>query len=236
MKNLFEVRGDTTAILIRYKGQMFEALIDTHDLPNVARMPNTWSLQPTPTTFYVKSVLNKRPIYLHRWVTSCPEGYVVDHINHDCLNNRSSNLRVVESYQNSQNRKSASSNNLSCGVLNVLWDKQANRWKVYIKQKKKYVYRKYFDTFEEAKMAAVKARAKYLPFSQESLSNIDFSDLPDKGVANINNMSSGIKNVYLTKSTGKWRATIFKDKKTTHLGYFDDKEDAIAAVKHARTR
>lgn len=44
--------------------------------------------------------------------------------------------------------------------------------------------------------------------------------------------TTGFKGVYLT-SKGRWKASICKDKKTHHLGYFDSKEEAGEAYKRA---
>jgi len=45
--------------------------------------------------------------------------------------------------------------------------------------------------------------------------------------------ASGVTGVYYRKDCGKWRAQIAKDGINTHLGFFDDKEDAIKARKDA---
>ena len=42
---------------------------------------------------------------LHRLVTNCPEGMVVDHKNHNRLDNRKRNLRICTVKENNQNRK-----------------------------------------------------------------------------------------------------------------------------------
>jgi hypothetical protein len=41
--------------------------------------------------------------------------------------------------------------------------------------------------------------------------------------------TSGVTGVYFNKTSGKWRAEIKVDGKMKHLGYFEIKEDAIAA-------
>lgn len=44
---------------------------------------------------------------------------------------------------------------------------------------------------------------------------------------------SGVRGVQLATSNNKWRATITIDTKTKHLGYFDNKKDAIEARRKA---
>jgi hypothetical protein len=45
------------------------------------------------------------------------------------------------------------------------------------------------------------------------------------------NNTSGFTGVYWCKSRDKWRALIMVDRKNIHLGYYDTKEEAIAARK-----
>lgn len=53
-----------------------------------------------------RSKLDKRSeLRLHRLITDCPEGMVVDHINHDLTDNRKCNLRVYSQMDNMKNRK-----------------------------------------------------------------------------------------------------------------------------------
>lgn len=48
-------------------------------------------------------------IRLYREIMECPDGYVVDHVNHDTLDNRKSNLRIVTQTQNLYNAKKTTS-------------------------------------------------------------------------------------------------------------------------------
>lgn len=50
------------------------------------------------------------------------------------------------------------------------------------------------------------------------------------------NSKSQIRGVYWHKASGKWAAQIKFNSKTTHLGTYVNKEDAISAVKEARKR
>ncbi len=69
----------------------------TNPLVYALRGPNTTRRNP------YGSVSRHR--YLHRFLMDAPEGYVVDHINGDTLDNRRSNLRVVTQRQNIANSR-----------------------------------------------------------------------------------------------------------------------------------
>jgi hypothetical protein len=102
-------------------------------------------------------------IKLHRVITYCPVGLVVDHINHDTLDNRRSvNLRVVTNAQNKQN-PGMQRNNTS-GVRGV--SRHRNKWEArfYVDGKRFWVGS--FLTLEEAEAALKKARSIHMPFFQ----------------------------------------------------------------------
>lgn len=57
----------------------------------------------------------------------------IDHLNGIRNDNRIANLRDVEGRVNYQNQRAARSNNKSCGLLGVTWDKSRNAWKASIR-------------------------------------------------------------------------------------------------------
>ena len=87
---------------------------------------------------------------------------VIDHINHNTLDNRKENLRVIADSNNSKNRKTKNSNNKS-GYRNVSWSKSENAWKVQISINGKNTYLKSFpyEQLEEAGRYAEEMRQKY---------------------------------------------------------------------------
>ena len=56
-------------------------------------------------------------IRLHRYIMDCPVGKVIDHINHNTLDNRKSNLKICTNYENMQNLSVYSTN--KSGVKNI---------------------------------------------------------------------------------------------------------------------
>lgn len=78
---------------------------------------------------------NKR---LHREIMNCPEGLVVDHKNHNRLDNRRQNLRICTQKENSNNRK---------GSKNYFFHKNTKKWAIEYKGK----FCGYYNNEDEAK-------------------------------------------------------------------------------------
>lgn len=65
---------------------------------------------------------------MHRVVASTPKGMVTDHINHNKLDNRKSNLRVTTQLLNT--------NHLKKKTRGVYWHKASGRWRAVIRKDK----------------------------------------------------------------------------------------------------
>lgn len=91
---------------------------------------------------------NKNNIRLHRFVMDCPEDMIVDHINHNTLDNRKSNLRICTQQQNCMNKSIQSNNN--SGVVGVYWDKIRNKWCADIRFNRNRIFLGRFNTKKEA--------------------------------------------------------------------------------------
>lgn len=96
---------------------------------------------------------------LHRFIMNPPDDMVVDHINHNKLDNRCENLRICTQHENCLN-KSIQCNNTS-GVPGVSWSTREGRWKAQIRVDKKDKFLGYFKTKEEAVEARRQAEIEY---------------------------------------------------------------------------
>jgi hypothetical protein len=166
MMNRYEINGDIVTIFMNYN--QTKAVIDLEDFDLVNSYPNSWIANDEKYIFmHLPRDGNKRKsIKLHRLLMGFPEGLVVDHINHDPLDNRKSNLRVITRQQNFQNKKGAQINSKS-GIRGVVWSKQKKKWTAQYKLNGKRVHVGTFNSVEEAEKAVKEARKKHLPFSNE---------------------------------------------------------------------
>lgn len=175
MRNEYEVRGDTVAIFINRKdGTVLEALIDKVDFDKANKLSTRWyaSFDKRIGSCYVhgrESINGHKTTYvLHRLIMDATSQYVVDHINHDTLDNRRScNLRLVTQAQNNQNRKGAQANSKS-GIRGVHWSDKEKRWVASICINKRRMTIGFYSDITKAEQAIKDYRSKYMPFSQEA--------------------------------------------------------------------
>lgn len=169
MKNEYEIRGKTTAIFIdRRDGTRLECLIDTEDFDRISSINSSWWADRSSdgNGFYVSGEIRedgKRiKVRIHRFITNATNDYVVDHKNHNKLDNRKENLRVVTHAENHQNREKAQSNSHT-GIRGVGWHKYTKKWYAHITINGKTKTLGYFDDIHEAEKVAIEARRKYMP-------------------------------------------------------------------------
>lgn len=112
------------------------------------------------TTGYIKSHCpNSSNILLHRLVTH-NEYKIVDHINHNKLDNRKCNLREVTKQQNSLNRSSVVSTNTS-GYTGVSFITKRQQWFAEIYVNNKTINLGSYANKEDAIRARLQAEVKY---------------------------------------------------------------------------
>ena len=97
-----------------------------------------------------------KTVYMHRFIMEAPDNLVVDHKNHDRLDNRRTNLRIC----------TVSENQLNNRAKGYCWDNTSRRWRVTVKENGKYRYRSY-DTEDEAKKAVKMVRSGNIPLKKQ---------------------------------------------------------------------
>jgi hypothetical protein len=96
-------------------------------------------------------------IYLHKLIMDSPD-YQVDHINHNLLDNRKSNLRLATRSQNMMNRRFSNSKSKVTGVG---WYSKKNAWRVRITINNKTIFGGLFKDLQEAIKVRKSLEEKY---------------------------------------------------------------------------
>lgn len=113
----------------------------------------TWNI----STGYVRSDSYKSKTCFHRLIMNCIDKNMdVDHINHNTIDNRKSNLRIVSRSQNQMNSIQRKNKTGAKGV-----SKNGKRWVASIQINKKRIYLGIFKNFDDAVKARKEAEEKY---------------------------------------------------------------------------
>lgn len=169
MKNRYEIRGEVTAIFVRYSktGEELETLIDTKDLPRAQEFPKSWfaRFEKSTGTFYVNGSPPKKntTIQFHRWLLGTQKEFQVDHRDGNTMDNRCSNLRECSHAQNMQNKRAYQKN--SSGIRGVCWHGRDQKWMAQLQVNKKKIHLGCFDDINEAAKVVEKAREQHMPYA-----------------------------------------------------------------------
>ena len=138
--------------------------VDLDDFERLAGFPHKWCVKYdkkndiyyVQTSIYAINKGKKRTEYLHDFLMNCPKGMKVDHINHNPLDNRKENLRVITNDENTKHKKGRNKNNKS-GYRNV--SKQGKWWCVQLQIEGKNTILKKFP-LDQLKEASIYAELK----------------------------------------------------------------------------
>lgn len=132
------------------KGKMI--LIDDEDFEKVSQY--NWIIRECKNTFYATALCGKwkdrQYIHLHNLIMNPPVGFIVDHIDHNGLNNQKANLRSCTKMQNSKNRTGWGKSKY-LGVSKRI-NQSSISWKAEINAENK---RKYLGVFKSEEAAAI---------------------------------------------------------------------------------
>lgn len=158
-KNTIVVYEDYAEVILENKEgiEVARVLIDIEDIDLVKQYRWRASNYNKP---YARCGINKnKTIQMHRLIMKPENGLVVDHINHNRLDNRKSNLRVCTYSQNAMNRGNLAGNK-DKGIFKL---KDVNRKRPYQVMIKVNGIRivKYASTYEEALLLRQELEAIY---------------------------------------------------------------------------
>ncbi len=126
-----------------------EALVDREDVEMLRKYK--WYCQK-----YARAHIGGKLVFMHRLIMNPGENLIVDHINHNRLDNRKKNLKVCTTKENARNLKPKEK---SLGLRGIT--EQKGRYIVTIGYDRKKVYIGTFSDIEKAKRARVEAEIKY---------------------------------------------------------------------------
>ncbi len=160
--NIMASKSDIKAIALT-RGEV--ALVDA----DVFDMLMQWEWQ-CRDGYAKRGARGRKAIAMHNIIMNPPEGFIVDHIDGNGLNNRRSNLRVCKQKHNTWNRKPVKGS--SSKYKGVSWQAATGYWKAYIKTDGKQKHLGCYLSEEEAAIAYNRA-AKELHGEFAKLNNVE---------------------------------------------------------------
>lgn len=169
MRNDYRVEGDTAVILLKRRdGSVWETFIDRIDLPIADSIEGNW-FGNLGTNRYSGGILRGKSVLLHRLILGINDPMVpVDHLDHNGLNNRRSNIKIATFSENSWNMNGVRRDSKS-GVRGVFFDRASGKWIAAYQLNLKKVVVGRFDAIEDAEIAIREARLATGLYSRDNI-------------------------------------------------------------------
>jgi len=148
------------------------AIVDAEDYEWLCKYK--WYAQRVKRNYYARNRRKGGVVSMHRVILNAPRGLVVDHINHNSLDNRKKNLRLCTVAENCRNRRPSKRKNKLSKYKGVSFDKKRKIFRAIIcRNKKQYFLGNFKNETDAAKAYDKKARElfgefAYLNFPQEN--------------------------------------------------------------------
>jgi len=146
------------------------ALVDDEDYHYVMSHNTVWTHMASGAAARSKLKFSKtepgkgRKMSMHRLVLrmfDSADGWDVDHINRNNLDNRKENLRVCEHYKNLHNVEK-SKRDLTSKYKGVSWHKKGRKWQVHLSVGGRRIYGGLFENENDAALMANEMMSKYV--------------------------------------------------------------------------
>jgi hypothetical protein len=134
------------------------AIVSLEDYEKINQ--HNWRALRSPQTFYAVRSEKGKTIYMHNEITQPPPDRMVDHIDHNGLNNSRPNLQLATRSQNACNRRKRDSKCTS-KYKGVWFNKREGKWMSVIKVDGKRIFLGYFNNELGAAKAYDKAAKLY---------------------------------------------------------------------------
>jgi hypothetical protein len=158
-------------------GENRYAIIDKEDYARLANF--RWYARVTPCTIYVVGFFHGKYIgYMHRVIMRLPKGNKkqIDHINHNGLDNRKSNLRVVSHKEQHYNRKAKRLSNVK--FVGVSQQEIRTGFRANLNKNGINIFDATCATAEYAALLRdIKAALEFKNFAYQNFPNITFNEI-----------------------------------------------------------
>lgn len=111
----------------------YVALVDDEDFDVINKYKWTASVYKSGRVCAVRAIKKDgkwTSLLMHRAILMAPGDMDIDHINHNAIDNRKTNLRIVTRQDNAKNKALSSTN--SSGNCGVYWDSANQKWRAQL--------------------------------------------------------------------------------------------------------